>query len=67
MLLYLTGTDGPPGKSMVIGRPILLALEDIDGSPSFLEKALRFIEDHGIIYFLVKSFNTHRLLLPYDD
>uniref|UniRef100_A0A803LUY2 Rho GTPase-activating protein REN1-like n=1 Tax=Chenopodium quinoa TaxID=63459 RepID=A0A803LUY2_CHEQI len=41
-------TDGPPGKSMVIGRPILLALEDIDGSPSFLEKALRFIEDHGV-------------------
>lgn len=39
--------DGPPGKSMVLGRPILLALEDIDGSPSFLEKALRFIEDHG--------------------
>ncbi|XP_057532482.1 rho GTPase-activating protein REN1 [Amaranthus tricolor] len=40
--------DGPPGKSMVLGRPILLALEDIDGSPSFLEKALRFIEDHGV-------------------
>ncbi|XP_074279420.1 rho GTPase-activating protein REN1-like isoform X2 [Silene latifolia] len=39
--------DKPPSKSMVIGRPILLALEDIDGSPSFLEKALRFIEDHG--------------------
>ncbi|KAH9623569.1 hypothetical protein KSS87_013173, partial [Heliosperma pusillum] len=40
--------DKPPSKSMVIGRPILLALEDIDGSPSFLEKALRFIEDHGV-------------------
>ncbi|XP_038984902.1 rho GTPase-activating protein 7-like isoform X3 [Phoenix dactylifera] len=37
-----------PVKSTVIGRPILLALEDIDGSPSFLEKALRFIEDYGI-------------------
>ncbi|KAG0559455.1 hypothetical protein KC19_10G106200 [Ceratodon purpureus] len=35
------------GKSMVIGRPILLALEDIDGSPSFLEKALTFIETYG--------------------
>ncbi|GAB4861342.1 hypothetical protein Ancab_036503 [Ancistrocladus abbreviatus] len=40
--------DRLPVKSMVIGRPILLALEDIDGSPSFLEKALRFIEDHGV-------------------
>ncbi|XP_031496322.1 rho GTPase-activating protein 7-like isoform X5 [Nymphaea colorata] len=37
-----------PVKSLVIGRPILLALEDIDGSPSFLEKALRFIEQYGI-------------------
>ncbi|KAL9256110.1 Rho GTPase-activating protein REN1-like protein [Drosera capensis] len=33
---------------MVIGRPILLALEEIDGSPSFLEKALRFIEAQGV-------------------
>ncbi|GAB2271411.1 hypothetical protein Dimus_006249 [Dionaea muscipula] len=40
--------DRLPVKSMVIGRPILLALEDIDGSPSFLEKALRFIEVHGV-------------------
>jgi hypothetical protein len=37
-----------PQKSLVIGRPILLALEDIDGSPSFLEKALRFIETTGL-------------------
>ncbi|KZV43362.1 hypothetical protein F511_19238 [Dorcoceras hygrometricum] len=35
-------------KSMVIGRPILLALEDIDGTPSFLEKALRFVEENGV-------------------
>lgn len=35
-------------KSMVVGRPILLALEEVDGTPSFLEKALRFIEEHGI-------------------
>ncbi|GMP80472.1 hypothetical protein CsSME_00035556 [Camellia sinensis var. sinensis] len=33
-------------KSLVIGRPVLLALEDIDGTPSFLEKALRFVEEH---------------------
>ncbi|KAF6999673.1 hypothetical protein CFC21_015662 [Triticum aestivum] len=37
-----------PTKSLVVGRPILLALEDIDGSPSFLEKALCFLEKHGI-------------------
>ncbi len=37
-------------KSLVVGRPILLALEDIDGSPSFLEKALCFIEQHGIVF-----------------
>lgn len=40
--------DRQPVKSLVIGRPILLALEDIDGTPSFLEKALRFLEDHGV-------------------
>ncbi|KAJ6777467.1 RHO GTPASE-ACTIVATING PROTEIN 7-LIKE [Salix koriyanagi] len=32
---------------MVVGRPILLALEDIDGGPSFLEKALQFLEKFG--------------------
>jgi hypothetical protein len=36
-------------KSSVVGRPILLALEDIDGSPSFLEKALCFIEQYGMV------------------
>ncbi|URD89593.1 pleckstrin domain-containing [Musa troglodytarum] len=40
--------DREPEKSTIVGMPILLALEDIDGSPSFLEKALRFIEQHGI-------------------
>ncbi|KAJ6964772.1 rho GTPase-activating protein 7-like isoform X1 [Populus alba x Populus x berolinensis] len=39
--------DKHPVKSMVVGRPILLALEDIDGGPSFLEKALRFLEKFG--------------------
>ncbi|MED6194292.1 hypothetical protein PIB30_027136, partial [Stylosanthes scabra] len=39
--------DKEPIKSVVIGRPILLALEDVDGTPTFLEKALRFIEEHG--------------------
>ncbi|KAG9450792.1 hypothetical protein H6P81_010757 [Aristolochia fimbriata] len=37
-----------PVKSLVVGRPILLALEDIDGNPSFLEKALTFMEECGI-------------------
>lgn len=37
---------------MVIGRPVLLALEDIDGTPSFLEKALRFVEEHGKLLLL---------------
>ncbi|KAJ8551139.1 hypothetical protein K7X08_000509 [Anisodus acutangulus] len=40
--------DRQPVKSLVIGRPVLLALEDIDGTPSFLEKALRFVEEHGV-------------------
>jgi len=40
------GREKRPIKSLVTGRPILLALEDIDGSP-FLEKALRFLEKHG--------------------
>lgn len=39
--------DKLPAKSSVLGRPILLALEDADGTPSFLEKALRFVEEHG--------------------
>lgn len=39
--------DRQPVKSSVIGAPILLALEDVDGGPSFLEKALQFIEEHG--------------------
>ncbi|KAF4362496.1 hypothetical protein G4B88_023909 [Cannabis sativa] len=41
-------TDRQSVKSSVIGRPILLALEDVDGTPSFLEKALQFIEEHGV-------------------
>ncbi|KAJ0025588.1 hypothetical protein Pint_08449 [Pistacia integerrima] len=40
--------NNKPVKFTVIGRPILLALEDVDGTPSFLEKALRFIEEHGV-------------------
>ncbi|XP_049347997.1 rho GTPase-activating protein 7-like isoform X2 [Solanum verrucosum] len=39
--------DKHPVKSFVVGRPILLALEDIDGGPSFLEKALKFLEKYG--------------------
>ncbi|XP_039015567.1 rho GTPase-activating protein REN1-like [Hibiscus syriacus] len=40
--------DKQPAKSTVVGRPILLALEDVDGAPTFLEKALRYIEEHGV-------------------
>nr|GLL48128.1 rho GTPase-activating protein REN1-like isoform X2 [Ipomoea trifida] len=40
--------DRPPMKSLVIGQPVLLALEEIDGTPSFLEKALKFLEEHGL-------------------
>ncbi|KAL4556487.1 hypothetical protein LXL04_039142 [Taraxacum kok-saghyz] len=40
--------DQTTTKSIVLGRPILLALEDTDGTPSFLEKALCYVEDHGI-------------------
>ncbi|CAI9782604.1 unnamed protein product [Fraxinus pennsylvanica] len=41
-----SGRNKHPVKSLVVGRQILLALEDIDGGPSFLEKALRFLEKH---------------------
>lgn len=45
-------------KSMVIGRPVLLALEEVDGTPSFLEKALRFVEEHGAFHsFRPSIFN----------
>ncbi|KAM5575448.1 rho GTPase-activating protein REN1 [Rosa sericea] len=40
--------EKPPVKSTIIGVPILLALEDVDGAPCFLEKALRFLEEHGV-------------------
>jgi len=45
--VVLPGRDKRPIKSLVVGRPILLALEDIDGGPSFLEKALQFLEKYG--------------------
>ncbi|XP_022756182.1 rho GTPase-activating protein 7-like isoform X4 [Durio zibethinus] len=44
---FFLGRDKCTAKSLVVGRPILLALEDIDGSPSFLEKALQFLEKFG--------------------
>lgn len=47
--IFFLGRDKRPVKSLVVGRPILLALEDIDGGPSFLEKALRFLEKHGTL------------------
>lgn len=49
ILIFFT-EDETPTKSTVLGRPVLLALEDVDGAPSFLEKALRFVEDHGISF-----------------
>lgn len=50
------GREKRPVKSLVVGRPILLALEDIDGGPSFLEKALRFLEKYGKVFILVQLF-----------
>ena len=52
LLPFLIAIDRPPVKISVIGRPILLALEDVDGSPSFLEKALQFIEEYGGVSLL---------------
>ena len=49
------GSNRRPVKSLVVGRPILLALQDIDGSPSFLEKALTFIERYGMLLLCKKS------------
>lgn len=48
--MFTPGRDKRPVKSMVVGRPILLALEDIEGGPSFLEKALRFLEKYGKLH-----------------
>lgn len=42
-----TVKDRETVKYAVLGRPILLALKEVDGTPSFLEKALRFIEVNG--------------------
>jgi len=55
------GRDKRPIKSLVVGRPILLALEDIDGGPSFLEKALRFLEKYGKLW----SPNTYVMHLRF--
>ena len=56
-IFLLPGKDKRPVKSSVVGRPILLALEDIDGSPSFLEKALRFLEENGKFNILINIIN----------
>ncbi|XP_076954983.1 rho GTPase-activating protein REN1-like [Bidens hawaiensis] len=45
---HFISKDHSSPKSVVLGRPVLLALEDVDGTPSFLEKALRYVEEHGI-------------------
>lgn len=49
--------DKQPVKSSVLHRPILLALEDVDGAPTFLEKALRFVEEHGELLFCFNCCN----------
>ena len=69
-LFRVSGRERRPVKSLVVGRPILLALEDIDGSPSFLEKALCFIEQYGThwrynffsLTLSLNNFNTRSLL-----
>ena len=48
IIYHIFTGDEAPARPTVLGRPVLLALEDVDGTPSFLEKALRFVEDHGI-------------------
>jgi hypothetical protein len=61
--LVVAGREKRSIKSLVTGRPILLALEDIDGSPSFLEKALCFLEKHGGGQsFLPESWTVTRLI-----
>lgn len=54
--VVVVAKDRQSAKSLVIGRPILLALEDIDGTPSFLEKALRFLEGPGEPLFSAALF-----------
>jgi len=40
---------------------------DADGSPSFLEKALKFIEDHGNYFCLLNSVHNHEKKLNYGE
>ncbi|KAL6907539.1 hypothetical protein ACP4OV_002578 [Aristida adscensionis] len=42
-----TATEQSDEKS-IVGRPAEFALVDTDGSPAFMEKALKFIEDYGV-------------------
>lgn len=50
-------------KSLVIGQPVLLALEEIDGTPSFLEKALKFLEEHGKVSYHFDVLNLLNMYL----
>lgn len=61
------GREKRPVKSMVVGRPILLALEDIDGGPSFLEKALRFLEKYGKVLILYRLYLQELLKFMFVD
>ncbi|GMI78453.1 ROP1 ENHANCER 1 [Hibiscus trionum] len=51
-----------PVRSTVIGNPILFALEDAEGAPTFLEKALRYVEEHG-----TKAEGVLRLAADVED
>lgn len=62
-IIYNPGRERRPVKSLVVGRPILLALEDIDGGPSFLEKALRFLEKYGKALFCLLEISG---VFPYE-
>ncbi|KAL4273564.1 hypothetical protein GQ457_13G020970 [Hibiscus cannabinus] len=57
-----TVNNEQPVRSTVIGKPILFALEDADGAPTFLEKALRYLEEHG-----TKAEGVLRLAADVED
>lgn len=57
--------DKPHTRFTVTGTPILLTLEDVDGAPTFLEKALRFVEEYGRFFLFLSgiSFQQNRWIL----
>lgn len=65
--LFFLAEEETPTNLTVFGRPILLALEEVDGSPSFLEKALRFVEDHGTSFMLSFTFEFSAFFLTHIE